>query len=118
MFLAGDGGDECALAAAHVADDAHQLARPHSAAHVLQHDALRRQIALAVVHARRRGRRRRRPLLLVHVIVLVNVVVLLVGVLSEDGFPSSFKLIAKFVVCFIRKNSRNYNETLIRDIPE
>ena len=60
MFLAGDGGDEGALAAAHVADDAHQLARPHAAADVLQHDALRRQAVAVVVHARRR-RRRQRP---------------------------------------------------------
>ena len=58
MFLAGDGGDEGALAAAHVADDAHQLARPHAAADVLQHDALRRQAVAVVVHARRRRRQR------------------------------------------------------------
>ena len=61
VFLAGDGGDEGALAAAHVADDAHQLARPHAAAHVLQHDALRRQTVAVVVHIRRRRRRRQRP---------------------------------------------------------
>ena len=53
VFLSGDGGDEGALSAAHVADHADQLAGPHVAAAVLQDDALRGLAVLAVVHVRR-----------------------------------------------------------------
>ena len=56
VFLSRYGGDEGALAAAHVADHADQLAGPHVAAAVLQHDALRRVAVLAVVHVGRRQR--------------------------------------------------------------
>ena len=52
MFLARYGGDEGALAAAHVADHADQLAGSHVAAAVLEDDALWRVAVLAVVHVR------------------------------------------------------------------
>ena len=53
MFLARYGGDEGALAAAHVPDHADQLAGLHVAAAVLEDDALRRVAVLAVVHVGR-----------------------------------------------------------------